>query len=327
MTEKKSSRIFCGARVLGYVSTHVPFVARFIKRRGETLLCTSVGKWFHTYGCDHFRLLSVSGEHPGPITCMSGDSYHVYTASETNIYAWRRGCELKHVFKGHKSPIHILFPFGIHIVSIDNDNVLKVFDIKEETEFLELIFNKKDFEVNTLCHLPTYLNKVLLGSWQGKLQLWNLRTSKLVHSFKGWKSSVKVLEPAPAIDVVAIALNNGKIILHNLKYDTIVMEFLCDWGKVTTLSFRLDGVPALITGCSNGNMVMWDLEERRVMSQMPLAHSGMIAGMQCLMSEPLMVTNSEDNSLKLWIFDMPDGGPRLLRKRYEYYYCIIFKNS
>ncbi|XP_049871276.1 WD repeat-containing protein 36 [Pectinophora gossypiella] len=315
MSEKTSSRVFTGSRVLGYVSTHVPFVARFIKRRGETLLCTSVGKWFHTYGCDKFRLLSVSGEHPGPITCMSGDNFHVYTASESNVYAWRRGCELKHVYKGHSAPIHLIFPFGIHLISIDEDNVLKVFDIKEESQFLELEFDEQHFKVSTLCHPPTYLNKVLLGSQQGQLQLWNLRTSKLVFTFKGWGSAVTITEPAPAVDVVAIALANGKIILHNLRYDQMVVDFTHDWGMVSSLSFRLDGVPVMVTGSTEGHIVMWDLEEKRVASQVESAHSSKIAGLQCLMSEPLMVTNSEDNSLKLWIFDLPDGGARLLRKR------------
>ncbi|XP_045767748.1 WD repeat-containing protein 36 [Maniola jurtina] len=311
----RRSQIFTGARVLGYVSTHIPFVSRFIKRRGETLLCTSVGKWFHTYGCDKFRLLSVSGEHPGPITCMSGDCYHVYTASENNIYAWRRGCELKHVYKGHQAPVRIILPFAIHIISIDTDNVLKIFDIKEETEFLDLRFEAKHFKVTTLCHPPTYLNKILLGSKQGQLQLWNIRTSKLVYLFKGWNSAVNVTEPAPAIDVVAISLANGRIILHNIRYDQIVMEFLQDWGKVSCLSFRMDGVPLMVTGSTNGNLVMWDLEEKKVKSQIQSAHFSKIAGLQCLMSEPLMVTNSQDNSLKMWIFDMPDGGARLLKKR------------
>ncbi|CAB3235752.1 unnamed protein product [Arctia plantaginis] len=315
MSERSSSRIFTGSRVLGYVSTHVPFVARFIKRRGETLLCTSVGKWFHTYGCDKFRLLSVSGEHPGPITCMSGDNYHVYTASENNIYAWRRGCELKHVYKGHSAAIHLMFPFGIHLISIDEENILKIFDIKEETEFLELGFDEDSFKITTLCHPPTYLNKILLGSQQGQLQLWNVRTSKLVFTFKGWDSSVVVTEPAPAVDVVAIALANGKVILHNLKFNQVVMEFIHDWGMVSSLSFRLDGAPVMITGSSKGHIVMWDLEERRVLSQVQSAHYSKIAGLKCLQSEPLMVTNSEDNSLKLWIFDMPDGGARLLRRR------------
>ncbi|KAJ0177832.1 hypothetical protein K1T71_006705 [Dendrolimus kikuchii] len=314
MPQNTSSRIFSGSRVLGYVSTHVPFVARFIKRRGEVLLCTSVGKWFHTYGCDKFRLLSVSGEHPGPITCMSGDNFHVYTASQNNIYAWRRGCELKHVYKGHNAPVYILFPFGVHLVSVDEENVLKLFDIKEETEFLELNFDN-NFKITTLCHPPTYLNKILLGSEQGRLQLWNLRTSKLVYTFKGWNSKVLVTEPAPAVDVVAIALANKKIILHNLRYDQSVMDFVHDWGMVSSLSFRMDGAPVMVTGSSKGHIVMWDLEERRVLSQIQRAHSGSIVGLQCLMSEPLMVTNSADNSLKLWIFDMPDGGARLLRTR------------
>ncbi|CAG9579734.1 unnamed protein product [Danaus chrysippus] len=313
--ERRSSQIFTGARVLGYVSTHVPFVARFIKRRGETLLCTSVGKWFHTYGCDKFRLLSVSGEHPGPITCMTGDSFHVYTASENDIYAWRRGCELKHVYKGHQAPIHQLLPFGVHLISIDKDNVLKIFDIKEGSEFLDLKFDETHFKITTLCHPPTYLNKILLGSKQGQLQIWNIRTSKLVYTFKGWDSPVTVTEAAPAIDVVAIALANGKIILHNLRYDQEVMEFIHDWGRVSCLSFRMDGVPIMVTGSTQGHLVMWDLEEKRVKSQIQSAHFAKIAGLQCLNSEPLMVTNSQDNSLKMWIFDMPDGGARLLKKR------------
>ena len=37
--------------------------------------------------------------------------------------------------------------------------------------------------------------------------------------------------------------------------------------------------------------------------------------MKCLPGEPLMVTSSADNSLKIWIFDQPDGGGRLLRER------------
>lgn len=324
--DKSTSQIFTGARVLGYVSTHVPFIARFIKRRGETLLCTSVGKWFHTYGCDKFRLLSVSGEHPGPITCMAGDGFHIYTASENNIYAWRRGCELKHVYKGHEAAVHKLLPFGIHLISVDKNNVLKIFDIKEEAEFLELKF-EKSFKISTICHPPTYLNKILLGSKKGTLQLWNVRTSKLVYTFRGWNSAITVTEPAPAVDVVAIALENGKIYLHNLKYDEVVMEFVNDWGRVSALSFRMDGVPVMVTGSDNGHIVTWDLEEKTVISQIKQAHSGKIAGLQCLMSEPLMVTNSRDNSLKMWIFDLPDGGARLLKKRFAYMLTqsIIYK--
>ena len=32
-----------------------------------------------------------------------------------------------------------------------------------------------------------------------------------------------------------------------------------------------------------------------------------------LPSEPLLISSSCDNTVKMWIFDMPDGGARLLR--------------
>ena len=43
---------------------------------------------------------------------------------------------------------------------------------------------------------------------------------------------------APAVDVVGIGLQSGKLLLHNLKFDEIVMKFQQDWGPVTALTFR-----------------------------------------------------------------------------------------
>jgi U3 small nucleolar RNA-associated protein 21 len=43
---------------------------------------------------------------------------------------------------------------------------------------------------------------------------------------------------APAVDVVAVGLANGQIVLHNLKFDETVMKFTQDWGPVTTITFR-----------------------------------------------------------------------------------------
>ncbi len=48
-----------------------------------------------------------------------------------------------------------------------------------------------------------------MGSAQGRMQLWNLRTLKKVHTFKGWPEGrgVACLEAAPAaVDVVAVGL-------------------------------------------------------------------------------------------------------------------------
>ena len=45
-------------------------------------------------------------------------------------------------------------------------------------------------------------------------------------------------QQAPAVDVVAIGLADGQIVLHNLKFDETIVKFTQDWGVVTTIAFR-----------------------------------------------------------------------------------------
>ena len=44
-------------------------------------------------------------------------------------------------------------------------------------------------------------------------------------------------------------------------------------------------------------------------------HESSIASMAFLQSQPLLITSSGDNTLKIWIFDQADGSARLLRSR------------
>ena len=107
----------------------------------------------------------------------------------------------------------------------------------------EVHFDLETFAVTCAVHPSTYLNKILLGSQQGQLQLWNIRTSKLVYTFQGWGSQVQILTQSPAVDIVGVGLENGSIVIHNLKYDETVMRFHQEWGPVTSMSFRTgDGV-------------------------------------------------------------------------------------
>jgi U3 small nucleolar RNA-associated protein 21 len=64
------------------------------------------------------------------------------------------------------------------------------------------------FAPSAICHPATYLNKVLLGSPDGRLQLWNLRSGERVHECAQfgkkamYSSAVLALEQSPALDVV-----------------------------------------------------------------------------------------------------------------------------
>lgn len=40
------------------------------------------------------------------------------------------------------------------------------------------------------------------------------------------------------MDVIAVGLVSGYIIVHNIKFDETLMKFQQDWGPITAISFR-----------------------------------------------------------------------------------------
>lgn len=133
----------------------------------------------------------------------------------------------------------------------------------------------------------------------------------------------------PAVDVVGVGLASGQIIIHNIRFDETLMKFQQDWGPVTALSFRTgnvvtqasqsvyhtflahcialtcpchaDGHPIMASGSPIGHIGLWDLEEKKLVSQMRDAHTTAIAGLTFLQSEPLLITNGADNAIRVCI--------------------------
>ncbi|KFM78655.1 WD repeat-containing protein 36, partial [Stegodyphus mimosarum] len=306
------SKLFVPYRAIGFVSNHIPLSLRYINRRNENIVVTCVGSAFHTYGCSKLNLLSISGQHPGEISCITSDAYLVFTTCKNIIYAWRRGNELKHTYKA-PSNVHLMLTFGPHLLAIYEDNTLLVWDIKEEVVAVEIPI--ANITVSAIVHPSTYLNKILLGSYEGRMQLINIKTCNVIYTFSGWGSPIVVLEQAPAVNVVAIGLESGDIYIHNLKYDETIMKFSQDWGPVIGISFRTDGPPIMATASTLGHVAVWDLEKKQLHSEIRDAHKGSVNGLKFLPNEPLLITSSSDNSIKIWIFDLPDDGGRLLRLR------------
>lgn len=149
----------------------------------------------------------------------------------------------------------------------------------------------------------------------GSMQLWNIKSLTLIYSFAGWKSRINVLVQSPALDVIGIGLNSGKILLHNIKTDETIITFIQDWGSVTNLSFCTENSPIMVSGTKVGHIVFWDLEERKVATQQLKAHSRSVTGLQYLPNEQLIVSSSSDNSLKMWLFDPSRTCCQLVRLR------------
>ncbi|XP_051875459.1 WD repeat-containing protein 36 isoform X2 [Pristis pectinata] len=315
MSSGKGSSIFSSYRALALYCNHVPHVVRFHRRHRQFYLVTAVGASFHTYNVKRLGIVAVSNPLPEDITCLAADRMLVFAAHSNCVKAFARNKDIVHTYEGHNAAVHLLLPFGDHVISVDRDNTLIIWNVESEEEYLQLNFDKITFAISALLHPSTYINKILLGSEQGSLQLWNIKSNKLLYTFQGWGSSVCVLQQAPAVDVVAVGLASGMIIVHNLKYDEMVMKFQQDWGPVTAISFRTDGFPVMAVGSHVGHIGLWDLEEKKLISQMRETHTTAISGLTFVHGEPLLITTGEDNAIRVWIFDAPGGGGRLLRCR------------
>ena len=129
---------------------------------------------------------------------------------------------------------------------------------------------------------------------------------------------------------MGVGLENGTIILHNLKFDETLMKFHQEWGPVTSLSFRTgmstcgiekdeffscffsyssslpslplalscdtDGINTVASASPIGHIAVWSLDHRRLGAVLRDAHNGSVCGMEFLSSQPLLVTSGPDNS-------------------------------
>lgn len=181
------SKIFNRNKALGFVSNHVPAAVRYFEKRRENVIVTCIGKSVNTYSTT-FRLICTTPLHAEDISCLATDQFLVHVAAGTNVYSWRSSREIKKTFRG-TALVHLLLAFGPHLISVDADNVLKVWDISSEEVYLEIPFGGT-FTVCALLHPPAYMNKILVGSEQGGLQLWNVKTSKLIYTFKSFDAKV-----------------------------------------------------------------------------------------------------------------------------------------
>jgi len=121
------------------------------------------------------------------------------------------------------------------------------------------------FTAAAILHPATYVNKVLISSSQGNLQLWNIRSewvhAKIVerlfwfsrrtciYKFEASKllslpsahdpgSAVTALNQSPAIDVVGIGFASGNIVIYDVRADEKLIRMFMEGGSVRALGFR-----------------------------------------------------------------------------------------
>eukprot|EP01126_Amoeba_proteus_P026200 TRINITY_DN2597_c0_g1_i10.p1 TRINITY_DN2597_c0_g1~~TRINITY_DN2597_c0_g1_i10.p1 ORF type:complete len:925 (-),score=181.40 TRINITY_DN2597_c0_g1_i10:62-2836(-) len=311
MGEYKGSQIFHPYNVVGLYTSGIPFV---LKKTGTVhFAIVPVNKTYQIFNCDKLNVVAVGQQFNGRINAVEAHNMLTFVATKKEIHTCLRGKRVS-TLTGHTGKVSSLLQFGGCLLSCSKeDKTIKLWNFNN-AELLKTIQFPDNYKISVLVHPDTYLNKVLVATKQGSMYLWNLRSEKLVHTFDGWGSGIVSLVQSPVVDVVAVGLKDGRIILHNLKLDKTLFTFRQE-GEVTSLSFRTDGHNHLVSGTDVGSLVIWDLDKRCLLSQYRNAHCGPVVSLQFFYREPILLTSGNDNSLKIWIFDQIDGSPRLLRER------------
>ncbi|XP_076926434.1 uncharacterized protein LOC143589601 [Bidens hawaiensis] len=308
--------IFEAFRAIGYITSSVPFS---VQRLGtETFVTVSVGKSWQIYNCAKLNLVLVGPQLSKKIRALASYRDYTFAAYGNDIGVFKRAHQMA-TWSKHNSKVNLLLLFGEHILSVDVEGNMFIWAFKGIEENLSPVGHimlDSEFKSSCIMHPDTYLNKVILGGQDGSLQLWNISTKKKLYDFKGWKSSIHCCVSSPALDVIAVGCADGKIHVHDIRYDEEKISFSQSTrGAVTSLSFRTDGQPLLASGSSSGVISIWNLEKRRLQSVIKDAHDSSVISLHFFANEPVLMSTSADNSIKMWIFDTTDGDPRLLRFR------------
>ncbi|KAJ6525623.1 Utp21 specific WD40 associated putative domain-containing protein [Mycena capillaripes] len=333
--EKQEPRLFVPFRALGLITDNVPFVLQTRSHKGATEgprihLLTCLGKSWALWEGGKMGLLFVGPDAPGQISCLAMDGDAVWAASGPHVLKYIRGKEVLRATNPLGSTLSFIVIFGTQILALTEDGRRMLLWDTPSGELDSTIEFDMGFTATSILHPATYLNKVLVSSSQGNMQLWNIRSQTCIHKFSSFRlvsapsasepndvpsCAITALTQSPAIDVVGIGFTSGEISVYDVRADERLMRMFME-GGVRSLGFRSDGHPILASASSAGHIALWDLNSGgRLLHMIRGAHDGAITAVEWVPGQPVLISSGEDNSVKQWLFDSPTAAPRLLKFR------------
>lgn len=85
--------------------------------------------------CKDTFLFSGS-QQPHPLQCLAIQGKVVYASYQNVIKAFKRGEEIS-TYLGHEGEIQFILPFGEHLVSIDDNNVMRIWHSQSKGDQLD----------------------------------------------------------------------------------------------------------------------------------------------------------------------------------------------
>ncbi|KAF9511143.1 hypothetical protein BS47DRAFT_1470832 [Hydnum rufescens UP504] len=310
-----SRRLFVPFRALGFITNHVPFSGSSALPRIHIVTC--LGKAWAMWEGDKMSLQFIGPDLELPITSLLMDGDAIWAASGSSVSKFLRGKQVAHLSNPLGSALSTISVFGTQMLALTEDGKhLIVWDMESQEPLQNLTFDG-DFTATHILHPATYLNKILVGSSEGGLQLWNILTATCIHRFNPvalrpghhstyTPSAITVLVQSPAIDIVGIGFASGEVSIYDIRADERLLCVSMDSGTISAVGFRSDGEPILATASTTGHIAFWDLNANaRLLHIFRGAHDGAVTGLAWIPGQPLLLSCGDDNSVKQWLFDSP----------------------
>lgn len=308
----RKSRIFSPFRTIGQITDPKPFA---IGTLGQTFyIATIVGKSFQIYDAATLHLLFVSTTQAStPITAIQAHFQYVFCSYSNKIGIFRRGkLETELEIPEDAGIIIKIVAFGNYLIAA-TDSCLFVFEKrtakdKYATQFYTSIpINSTYGTVIDICHMATYMNKIVIAT-SSVLLLINVKTTKVIFATKkDLLHDITCIQPAPALDIIAVGDHNGYIYIYNLRKDRILQKISSGTkSSITSISFRTDDVPHLVCSLRSGDLFFYDLSRKARVHLLRNAHreaNGGAIKASFLNGQPVIVSAGADNSLKEFVFD------------------------
>ncbi|GHJ84709.1 hypothetical protein NliqN6_1111 [Naganishia liquefaciens] len=320
-----TARLFAPFRALGFISNDVPFALQVRSAKGalkgpNVNILSCLGRSWAMWDAGKMNLLFVGPEEEADIASLAVHNNEIFASAGPKVVRYQRGKQVA-AYQASSPDVKLgqILIFGEQLLALRQDGcgllVWKISTLELESE----IKFHASFTATTMLHPATYLNKVVVGSAEGALQLWNVRTMSLIHTFpapKKTSAAITILAQSPAIDVIGIGHADGTVRVVDIKLGEEIFDVKMEEGGIAGLSFRMDGPPILATSSTTGSIAVWDLGTKgRILHVLRDAHEAPVAGLQWVMGQPLLISSSGDNSVKQWVFDADTAMPRLLKFR------------
>lgn len=330
-------------KTLGLVSsTTIPFTC---VRLGKATfqITTCVGHSLQTYDLKRgLTLVFVSRpETPESITATFAWQDKVFAAwgsarpcSPRGVWVFKRGKKIAslQIPVDFVEPIERLLVFGTWIVGCSS-KCIQVWKNNSYEHYTTLApahatdISPEGIYTGEMCNMPTYLNKVFVGRHDGSIDIWNVKTGKVIYSLLPESSefgAVISVQSSPALSLIAVAYKNGALSVLNVETGRLVLSLRNNSSssqQINSIAFRTDGLGAgadgrktgvMATSCMNsGDVTLWDLNNGgRVKGILRRAHAISqdepghgVNHVEFLDGQPVLVSSGKDNALRTWIFD------------------------